>query len=83
MSGDIGDIFNALRDERRAIRWKFGETCPQCRDKQPKREPTLMLPGQKCKVDGHRDHRNRLTDIERQMAVDEYYSTGPGRHDRR
>lgn len=63
--GDMGDLYNALREERRAIRAKFGIACPHCRDKQPKREPTILLPGQRCKVDGYRDPRPRLTEQER------------------
>lgn len=66
--GDMGDIYNAMREERRALRAKFGIPCPHCRDKQPKREPTILLPGQRCKVDGYRDPRPRLTEEERQSA---------------
>lgn len=66
--GDMGDLYNAMREERRALRAKFGTPCPHCRDKQPKREPTILLPGQRCKVDGYRDPRPRLTDEERQSV---------------
>lgn len=68
--GDMGDLYNALRDERRAIRAKFGVRCPDCNIKQPKREPTILLPGQRCKVDGYRDPRPRLTDAELDTATD-------------
>jgi hypothetical protein len=60
--GDMGDLYRDLKEYRRSIRAGFGIPCPQCRVKQPKREPTIMLPGQRCKVDGYRDPRPRLTD---------------------
>jgi len=68
--GDMGDIYNALRAERRALRTMFGVPCPRCREKQPMREPTVMLPGQRCKVDGYRDPRPRLTSEQRAAAVE-------------
>lgn len=54
---DMGDIYRAMRADRRERRAKFGVPCPQCRAKQPKRHPTILLPGQRCKVDGYRDPR--------------------------
>lgn len=62
--GDVGDYFNDLKAYRKALRAKFGVECPMCRAKQPKREPTVMLPGQRCKVDGYVDPRPRLTEEE-------------------
>ena len=59
--GDMGDIFNAMRDQRRALRDTYGVDCPMCRQKQPRRAPSILLPGQVCKVDGYRDPRPRLT----------------------
>lgn len=55
--GDMGDLYNDLRDSRRERRRLFGVDCPQCRIKQPKRTPTILLPGQRCRVDGYRDPR--------------------------
>lgn len=66
--GDMGDLYNAMRDERRALRNKFGVNCPMCNVMQPKRDPTILLPSQRCKVDGYRDPRPRLTDEERQSV---------------
>jgi hypothetical protein len=56
----MGDIFNDMRDERRRLRAEFGVPCPLWRVKQPKREPTILLPAQRCKVDGYRDPRPRV-----------------------
>lgn len=57
--GDMGDYFNDLKEIRRDERARFGVPCPQCRVKQPKRNATILLPGQRCKVDGYRDPRAR------------------------
>lgn len=59
--GDMGDLYNDLRDHRRELRTKFGVCCPRCREKQPRREPSILLPQQRCKVDGYVDPRPRLT----------------------
>lgn len=60
--GDIGDYWNDAKEYRRAMREKHGVECPMCREKQPKRTPTILLPAQRCKVDGYRDPRQRLPD---------------------
>ena len=55
--GDMGDYFNAIRDDRRERRALLGIECPQCKIKRPKANPTILLPNQRCKVDGYRDPR--------------------------
>jgi hypothetical protein len=57
--GDMGDLYNDLREDRRQRRAELGVNCPNCRIKQPKRTPSILLPGQRCKVDGYRDLRPR------------------------
>lgn len=57
--GDMGDYFNDLKDSRKAMRAAFGVNCPQCLIVRPKAHPTILLPGQRCKVDGYRDPRPR------------------------
>lgn len=59
--GDMGELFRDMRDYRKHLRATLGVRCPQCNVKQPKREPTLLLPGQRSKVDGYRDPRPRDT----------------------
>lgn len=65
--GDMGDIFNAMRDHKRDLRERFGIQCPRCKIEQPKRQPTILLPGQRCRVHkpAYVDPRPRLTDAER------------------
>ena len=57
--GDVGDYWNEAKAERRERRARLGVECPKCRELQPKRDPTVLLPGQRCKVDGYRDPRPR------------------------
>lgn len=57
--GDMGDYWrdaNSAMAERKA---KHGIDCPGCKIKEPKRIPTRLLPGQKCRVCGYRDTRKR------------------------
>jgi hypothetical protein len=60
--GDMGDYFNDVKDYHRERRAAFGVNCPKCRLKQPKRTPSILLPQQRCKVDGYRDPRPRIPD---------------------
>lgn len=55
--GDMGDIYRSMKEDRKERRKKYGVNCPECNIKQPKRIPSILLPGQKCKVCGYRDKR--------------------------
>lgn len=59
MTGDMGELFNAMREQRRELRERLGVNCPGCRVKEPKRTPSILLPQQRCKVCGYRDPRKR------------------------
>jgi hypothetical protein len=59
---DTGDDFRALSAHKKALRKKFGVPCPECRRLQPKRNATILMPQQRCRVDGYRDPRPELTD---------------------
>lgn len=48
--GDMGDDFRALREHRAEQKRLHGEDCPGCKVKEPKRIPTRLMPGQRCKV---------------------------------
>ncbi len=56
---DYGDLCRELRENKRKRRAELGVPCPQCNVLQPKRTPSILLPGQRCKVDGYRDPRGR------------------------
>lgn len=60
--GDMGDYYNDIKSYTKERRERLGVTCPRCNDKQPKRTPSILLPGQRCKVDGYRDPRPRETE---------------------
>ena len=55
--GDTGDEFRFWRGLKKDARAKYGLTCPQCKVKRPKASPSILLPGQRCRVDGFRDPR--------------------------
>lgn len=59
--GDVGDDFRAMREHRKARRNALGVNCIGCPKVQPKRTPSILLPGQRCKVCGYRDPRARET----------------------
>lgn len=57
--GDMGDFYRDVKADLANRRQRFGVNCPRCREKQPKRTPTILLPGQRCKVDGYIDPRSK------------------------
>lgn len=56
---DYGDLCRDLRSAKREHRLKYGVLCPECKRVRPKAHPTILLPQQRCKVDGYRDPRPR------------------------
>lgn len=54
---DMIDMYRDLKEHRREMREALGVDCPMCCVKQPKRTPTILLPQQRCRVDGYRDPR--------------------------
>ena len=59
MSSEMGEFWRDVKDARRERRAEHGRDCPLCPKLQPKRIPTVLLPGQKCRVCGYRDPRQR------------------------
>lgn len=58
------EIFAAMKDHKKRLRAKYGVNCPQCAVKRPKAHPTILLPQQRCRVDGYIDPRPELTNEE-------------------
>lgn len=58
--GDMGDVFNAMKEHRKAQRAEHGRDCPQCVKLLPKASPSILLPGQRCRIHGYRDPRPLL-----------------------
>lgn len=47
---DTIDDFRALKQYRAKFRAAFGVPCPRCTAEQPKRQPTILEPGRRCRV---------------------------------
>jgi|JI9StandDraft_2_1071091.scaffolds.fasta_scaffold49251_4 hypothetical protein len=58
--GDMGDVWRDVKEHRRNLRATLGVNCPRCAEVRPKAHPSILLPGQRCKVDGYVDSRPRL-----------------------
>ena len=58
---DIGDIFDALKNHKKALRAKYGIDCPQCKVKRPNACASILIPQKRCRVDGYVDQRPELT----------------------
>lgn len=61
---DTIDAYKDMGDHKKRLRAKFGIPCPKCAIKRPKANATILLPKQRCKVDGYVDPRPELTDEE-------------------
>ena len=59
---DTIDDYKAIGEHKKRLRAKYGVLCPECKVKRPKAHPTILLPQQRCRVDGYRDPRPELTD---------------------
>lgn len=59
--GDMGDFWNDVKAHRKEQREKFGVQCPRCKELRPKTSASILLPGQRCRVDGYRDPRPRTS----------------------
>jgi hypothetical protein len=56
---DYGDMCRDLKNAKQKVRAEFGQDCPMCRQLLPKACPSILLPGQRCKIHGYRDPRKR------------------------
>jgi hypothetical protein len=58
------DIFRAMKDHNKRLRAKYGVNCPRCAEVRPKAPPSILLPQQRCRVDGYVDPRPELTNAD-------------------
>lgn len=60
---DMIDMYRDLKDCARILRDNYGVPCPQCQRGQPRRQPTILMPGRRCRVHrpAYRDPRPELT----------------------
>lgn len=54
-----GDLWRDYKRHKREQRDKFGVNCPRCQIHRPLAHPSILMPGQKCRVDGYVDPRER------------------------
>lgn len=59
---DTVDDYRAIKDHTKRLRAKYGVECPVCREKRPKAFASILLPKQRCRVDGYVDQRDELSD---------------------
>jgi len=56
---DMGELFRDFKDHIKERRRLLGVECPKCKINRPKTNASILLPQQRCKVDGYRDPRPR------------------------
>lgn len=66
--GDMGEIWNDVRNYGKNLKRVFGVDCPKCTEEVPKSNPSKLLPQQRCKRDGYVDQRPMLTEKEKDYA---------------
>jgi hypothetical protein len=57
MSEETVEVWRALARDRKDRRARLGVNCPVCTKNLPKAHPTILLPGQRCRVCKYRDRR--------------------------
>lgn len=57
---DVVDDYRAMKEHRKAQRREHGIECPRCKVVRPKAHPSILLPGQRCRVDTYLDPRPPL-----------------------
>jgi hypothetical protein len=62
--GGEGASYRVIKASSKEYKEEYGIPCPGCVKDHPKRSPTIMTPGKRCKVCGFQDRRRRMTLIE-------------------
>jgi hypothetical protein len=60
---ELGEFWRDVKESRKEFKAQHGIPCPECQRLQPKRNPTILLPQQRCKVDGYHDPRSRIDEV--------------------
>ena len=60
---------SGLKDIRKAMRAAFGKPCPMCVKLLPKAHPSILLPGDTCRIHRHKDSREQPTDAQINEAL--------------
>ena len=59
---DTIEMYRDMKNHKKRLREMYGVECPVCREKRPKAFASILLPKQRCRVDGYVDQRAELTD---------------------
>lgn len=62
--GDMGDTFRAYREHMAERKRLHGQACPRCVSQHPRRDPTILMPQQRCRWCGYRDQRERVPEVD-------------------
>jgi hypothetical protein len=54
---DYAELCKDLREQRKLDRERYGVPCPECVRLLPKANPSILLPGQRCRIHRYRDPR--------------------------
>ena len=66
---EVVEDYKFMKALRKALRHRYGINCPRCPEIRPKAQPTILLPLQRCRIDGYRDPRPALTDAQYQEVA--------------
>lgn len=58
---EVTEMFQGMKDMRKALRAKYGRNCPECVRLLPKANPSILLPQQSCRIHKFKDPRPELT----------------------
>ena len=58
--GNVGDYWRESKDAKKELRARHGIECPKCKEVRPGAHPSILLPQQRCRVDGYIDPRPRI-----------------------
>lgn len=67
---DMIDVFRGIKDHRKAVRRAYGAACPRCLETARRASATILLPQQRCRVDGYVDPRPELSSEQHQAVED-------------
>lgn len=67
---DMIEMYRGVKDHRKAMRRAFGVACPRCLETARRASATILLPQQRCRVDGYVDPRPELTSEQHQAVED-------------
>lgn len=67
------DMYRDMKELHKLKRQRFGVPCPRCKAEQPRRQATILLPGQACRV-----HRPAYVDPRPRITADEFNAAMAG-----